>query len=93
MNDLEHNAASSLSTILPDGGGGYTLCPELMTEAELIQFLRIPLVSKAEDLHHVVEHLKRMRGLPCIHISKQPLYPLAAVREWIQQEVVREQGR
>lgn len=35
-------------TILPDGNGSSTHCPELMTEEELIRFLRIPEVSKAD---------------------------------------------
>jgi len=67
--------------------GGF---PDLMTEDELIAYLRIVEVSKAEDPHHAVEHLKRMRGLPCIHVCKQPLYPLVAIRTWIQREVERE---
>lgn len=67
--------------------------PELMTEQELIQFLRIPLVSKANNHKNVVENLKRMRGLPCLHISKQPLYPRNAIRRWIQDEVKKEQGK
>ena len=67
--------------------------PELMTEAELIEFLRIPIVSKAANYSHVVEHLKRMRGLPCIHIGRQPLYPVSAIRAWIQREVERKAGR
>ena len=70
-----------------------TVSPSLMTEDELIEFLRIPLVTKAEDHHHVVEHLKRMRDLPCIHLCKQPLYPLPAIRAWIRHETEREMGR
>lgn len=76
--------------VQPDGNGWF---PELMTEAELIAFLRIPEISKAQDHHHAIEHLKRMRGLPCIHICKQPLYPQSAIRAWIQREVERETRR
>ena len=72
--------------ILPGPNGQYRPCPELLTEAELIQFLRIPEVSKARDTHHVVENLKRMRGLPCIYISNQCLYPREAVQEWIRRQ-------
>ena len=32
---------------------------ELMTEDELIVYLRIPEVSKSKDYHNVVENLKR----------------------------------
>lgn len=66
---------------------------ELMTEAELIDFLRIPEVSKAEDHRNVIANLKRMHGLPCIHLCKQPLYPLSAVRTWIEEKLVKEQTR
>ncbi len=58
-------------------------CPELLTEAELIEFLRIPEVSKAKDYRNVIDNLKRMHDLPRIHICGQPLYPREAILEWI----------
>ena len=61
---------------------------ELMTEGELIEFLRIPEVSKARDYHNVIENLQRMRDLPRIHICGQPLYPRKAVLEWISNHTV-----
>lgn len=67
--------------------------PELMTEEEVINFLRISLISKAEDYHNVIENLKRMHGLPCIHISKKPLYPLNSIRKWIEDKLLKEQKR
>ena len=66
---------------------------ELMTQDELIEFLRIPKISKAEDHNNVISNLKRMHDLPCIHISKQPLYPLVAVRQWIKEKLLKEQSR
>jgi hypothetical protein len=56
---------------------------ELMTEDELIVYLRIPEVSKSKDYHNVIENLKRMQQLPRIHICGKPLYPQGAIREWI----------
>jgi hypothetical protein len=64
--------------------------PELMTETELMHFLRIPDVSPSANPHHVVENLKRFHHLPCIHISRQPLYPLAAMRRWVEDKLVKE---
>lgn len=64
--------------------------PELMTEDELIEFLRIPEISKAEEYGNVIANLKRMRDLPCIHICREPLYPLSAVRLWIEQQTKKE---
>jgi hypothetical protein len=65
--------------------------PELMTESEVIQFLRIPAVSKGDDYGNVIANLKRMRYLPCIHICRQPLYPREAIRHWIEQQTEKEQ--
>jgi hypothetical protein len=59
---------------------------ELLTEEELILFLRIPEVSSAKNYHFVVENLKRMRDLPRVHICGKPLYPLQAIRDWIKEQ-------
>ncbi|OHB61715.1 MAG: hypothetical protein A2Y76_00010 [Planctomycetes bacterium RBG_13_60_9] len=64
--------------------------PELMTEAELVHFLRIPDVSRGTNPHNVVENLKRFHQLPCIHISRRPLYPLVAVRRWVEEKLAKE---
>jgi|GEM_PF-1118495 len=77
--------------ILPDGNGGFTACPELLTEEELIAFLRIPQVSNAENYHNVIENLKRLRRLPRIHICNKTLYPRKAIEKWIEQETTSEE--
>ena len=66
---------------------------ELMTEAELIAFLRIPEISKSKDYHYVIENLKRMHDLPCIHISKQALYPRWAVLKWAEEKLEKERHK
>ena len=60
-----------------------TANPELMTKEELIDYLRIPLVSTAKDFSNAVENLRRMHDLPSISICGKPLYPLKAIQEWI----------
>ena len=74
---------------LPDGNGGFVPCPELMTEPEVIEFLRIPEISNSKDYHNVIEHLKRVRGLPRIHICRRALYPKKAILEWVEKETNR----
>jgi hypothetical protein len=64
--------------------------PELMTEDELVQFLRIPHISNSENHHNVVEHLKRFRGLPRIRICNKVLYPREAVLKWVERETTNE---
>ena len=61
-------------------------CPGLLTEEELISFLRIPEISTSKDYHNVIEHLKRVRGLPRIHICRKALYPRQAVMDWVEKE-------
>ena len=61
---------------------------DLMTEDELIVYLRIPEVSKSKEYHNVVENLKRMHELPRIHICGKPLYPLEAIKEWIKRKTI-----
>jgi hypothetical protein len=78
-----YTSAEMLAT-LPDGNGDFKSCPNLLTEDELIHFLRIPEISKAKNYHNVIAHLKRYRSLPCIYICRQPLYPRQAILGWIE---------
>ena len=55
--------------ILPSPDGTFGPCPTVMTEEELIRFLRIPEISSATNHRHVVENLKRIHDLPRIHLK------------------------
>ena len=61
---------------------------DLMTEPEVIHFLRIPEVSNSNNYHNVIENLKRMHNLPRIHICGKPLYPREAIKEWIKEKTI-----
>ena len=65
---------------------GSKLTSELMTEDELVAYLRSPEVSKSKDYHNVIENLKRMHQLPRIHICGRPLYPRGAIKEWVKEK-------
>jgi hypothetical protein len=86
MIDQHQHTMRAIATEMPDGNGCSTPCPELLTEDELVQFLRIPQISGAKDHHNVVEHLKRYRGLPRIRICNKVLYPTQAILKWIEKE-------
>lgn len=60
---------------------------ELMTESEVIRFLRIPEISNSKDYHNVIEHLKRVRSLLRIHICRKALYPKRAVLQWVEKQL------
>ena len=61
--------------------------PDLMTEEELIEYLRIPEVSTSTNFKRVISNLKASRGLPKVYISRSCLYSLKAIREWIDKQV------
>ena len=84
MIESKTHATAKTPAMLSDDNSGFESCPNLLTEDELIRFLRIPEISKAQNYHNVIAHLKRYRNLPCIHICRQPLYPRQAVLGWIE---------
>jgi hypothetical protein len=73
--------------ILPDTDGGFVPCPSVMTEEELIRFLRIPEISHAKNHRHVIENLKRTRGLPRIHLCGKAVYLTESVKAWLETRV------
>jgi hypothetical protein len=77
---------TELAAILPGPDGGFGPCPTVMTEAELIRFLRIPEISTANH-HHVIENLKRKHGLPRIHLYGKTAYLTDSVRQWLERHV------
>ena len=74
--------------VVPTQDGGPVPCPTVMTEKELIQFLRIPEISNAADYRHVIEDLKRARGLPRIHLCGKAVYLTDSVKAWLEKHVV-----
>ena len=77
--DNSQNLCRHVSTKIDDSS-------ELMTESEVVQFLRIPEISNSKNYHNVIEHLKKFRGLPRIHICRKALYPKKAILEWMEKE-------
>lgn len=78
---------SDLQAILPSPDGEFVPCPSVMTEEELIRFLRIPEISNARNQRHVIENLKRTRGLPRIHLCGKAVYLTDAVNAWLENHV------
>ncbi len=75
------------SAVVRTQDGGFVLCPTVMTEEELIQFLRIPEISNAADYKHVIENLKRAHGLPRIHLCGKVVYLTDSVKAWLEKHV------
>ena len=86
MIEYRHNTRLGLTTTMPEGRDAWQPVPQLMTQNELVRFLRIPEISTAKNQHNVIEHLKRFRSLPRIRLCNKTLYPLNAILEWIEKE-------
>ena len=85
MNSERQNP--DLPAILPGLRGEFLPCPAIMTEEELIRFLRIPEISNATDYRNVIENLKRVHGLPRIHLCGKAVYLTDSVKQWLQKHV------
>ena len=85
MTSVQQHAG--LPAVLPEPNGEFVPCPSVMTEEELIRFLRIPEISNARDHRHVIENLKRTRGLPRIHLCGKAVYLTDAVKLWLENHV------
>jgi len=85
MNNTQQNNKST--AILPISDNGFVPCPTVMTEEELIRFLRIPEISNARNHRNVVENLKRTHGLPRIHLCGKAVYLTDAVKAWLENHI------
>jgi hypothetical protein len=85
MNIVQHNLKSPTTLTSPDGE--FQTCPTIMTEEELIRFLRIPEISSASNHRNVIENLKRKHGLPRIYLCGRAVYPTDSVKKWLQSHV------
>lgn len=74
--------------VVPTRDSRFIPCPTVMTEQELIQFLRIPEISNATDYRHVIENLKRAHGLPRVHLCGKAVYLTDSVKAWLEKHVV-----
>ena len=85
MNNTKQNV--KFTAIPPSLDGGCSLFPTIMTEEELIRFLRIPEISNARNYRNVVENLKRSHGLPRIHLCGKNVYLTDAVKAWLENHI------
>ena len=85
MNSTQQNITPA--TVLPSPEGEFEPCPTVMTEEELIRFLRIPEVSNARSYRNVIENLKRRYGLPRIHLCGRTVYLADSVKAWLENHI------
>lgn len=58
-----------MAPVLPDGNGGFTPCPELLTEEEAIRFLRLDGIS-IEDPANTLRYYRKKGLLRATQVGK-----------------------
>ena len=58
-----------MTAVLPDGNGGFTPCPELLTEREAIRFLRLDDIS-VEDPANTLRYYRKKGLLRATQVGK-----------------------
>ncbi len=66
MIEYRNHTMWGLTATMPERADAWQPVPQLMTQDELVRFLRIPEISAAKDQHNVTEHLKRYRDLQLV---------------------------
>lgn len=66
---------SHFYSALPDGAGGFTPCPELLTEDEAIRFLRLDM-SGSKNPANTLKYYRDKKVLQAVQVGRKLLYPL-----------------
>ena len=69
--------------VLPDGNGGFTPCPELLTEDEAIRFLRLDDDGPAKP-ELTLRYYRQKNKLKGTQIGKRILYTRKALQEFLE---------
>ena len=67
-------ADSMTPTVLPDGNGGFTPCPALMTEDEAIRYLRLD-VNGPQNPKGTLKYYRDRNFLRAVKIGRNLRYP------------------
>ena len=77
MNQKKSDADNKVSfitpTVLPDGNGGYTPCPELLTPQEAVRYLRLDTTGSKRPLL-TLRHYRQQHKLQVTRLGKRLLY-------------------
>jgi hypothetical protein len=71
------------SAVLPDGNGGFTPSPELLTEAEAIRYLRLDIDGPAKP-ENTLRYYREKKKLKGTRIGKRVLYTRKALDEFLE---------
>ena len=69
----EKNFTFIVPTVLPDGNGSFTPCPELLTEQEAIRYLRID-VDNTPSPKRALKYYRDLGQLVAIQVGRKNKY-------------------
>jgi len=75
------NIGFAVPAILPDGKGGFSPCPEVLTEHEAILFLRLD--SQKANAAKTLRHYREKKKLNATKIGKNLLYSRAELQRFV----------
>ena len=76
------NSTITTTNVLPDGSGGFTPCPTLLTEAEAIRYLRLD-VDGPEHPENTLRYYRERKKLKGTRIGKRVLYTRKSLDEFL----------
>jgi len=68
-----NNYVFVIPSVLPDGNGGFTPCPEVLTEAEAARYLRLDL-GGSSDPRQTLKYYRDKGELVAIRIGRKNRY-------------------
>jgi len=80
----ENNMTIIAPAVLPDGNGGWSPCPELLTEEEAVRYLRLDTLNTKEP-RLTLRHYRQQRKLKATKIGKRLLYSRKALDDFIEE--------
>ena len=83
MNLNEKNITFSAPAALSDGNGGFTPCPELLTEDEAIRYLRLD-IDGAGKPENTLRYYREQKKLRPTKIGRKLLYSRRALEEFVE---------
>ena len=82
----------SLAAVLPDGNGGFTPCPELLTEDEAILYFRLD-EGGSSDPKRTLKYYRDRGQLIAIKVGKKNRYRRQDLDNFLDQKSEAKQGR
>ncbi|MBA7650239.1 hypothetical protein ES703_58042 [subsurface metagenome] len=86
------NYAFVIPFVLPDGNGGFTPCPEVLTEDEVVRYLRLDLEGSS-DPRQTLKYYRDKGELVAIRIGRKNRYRRRDLDDFLSKKSQEKQTR